>query len=81
MGIVLWAVVLLILPVSALVSVIRTEKGQFSAVGRSRTKWIILLVVTAIYLVGSPVALYWYFRVAREIHEGPSSKLVSKELR
>lgn len=80
MGLVLWFVVLLILPVGALVSVIRTPKDAFAAVGRSRTKWIVVLVVSAIYLVGTPFALYWYVRVARRVHEGPSAAELSQRL-
>jgi len=80
MGIMVWVIVLLILPVSALVSVFKTPKVAFAAISRSRTRWIVVLVVSGIYLVGSPFALYWFFRVARQIHEGPSANDLSKRL-
>ena len=81
MGVIVLAIALLVLPVSALVNVIKTPKAEFAAIGRSRTKWIVVLIVSAIYLVGSPFALYWFFRVVRQLREGLNVNDLSKRLR
>lgn len=73
-------VILEILPICALINVIRTPKEAFAAVGRNRTRWIVVLIVAGIYLSGGPFALYWFFRVAKQIREGPNENELSQRL-
>ncbi|MEZ5141262.1 MAG: DUF2516 family protein [Acidimicrobiales bacterium] len=55
----LW-VAFVVLPVVAVVDVVRHPAEDFDRIGQSRATWLVLLVVTALFcgLIGTGLALY-----------------------